>query len=196
MSRIIFLALQACGLALIATALALMFHNAWDPGCFYGALYVLACGVLLGSIVPAVITFKRPMMFLAIGCILVEVAASFWLLGFFNMRFVTPQRQALTVNNPERFVADARSLMTDVKEREEKRPGELPVSLQLPHLRYAKVFPDHVDLVIQRDPDDEEGFRVWSATSHRVHRDRPTRYRDVFTYHYNNDIAESPHNIE
>jgi hypothetical protein len=85
--------------------------------------------------------------------------------------------------------------MANVKEREDKVAEAMPATLRIPHLRYAKIYPDHVDLVTWRNPDIEEGFRVWSATSHRVHSDRPTRYRDIFTYDYSNDEKESPDNI-
>jgi hypothetical protein len=196
MSRIIFLALQALGFALIATALALMAGDPWDPGCSYGAVFFLGCAVLVLSIAPAAIAFKRLTLLIAIAGILTEFVGAFFLLGFFNASVVAPKRQALVLSDPVRFVADARQLMANVKEQEQKAPDGMPATLRIPHLRYAKIYPDHVDLVTWRNPDMEEGFRVWSATwPHRVHHDRPTRYRDIFSYDYNNDVAESPDNI-
>jgi hypothetical protein len=55
--------------------------------------------------------------------------------------------------------------MVDVKERDGKNPDDLPESLRIPHLRYATIYPDHVNLVIRQDPDAQVGFRIWSATS-------------------------------
>src|SRR6266849_3101994 len=75
------------------------------------------------------------------------------------------------------------------------RSKGLTSSLRIPHLRYAIIFPDHVSLVIWRTPDEQEGFRVWSPTSQRVHHDRPTRYRDIFTYSHHSEGRESPDNI-
>jgi hypothetical protein len=73
MSRIIFLALQGLAVALAATALAFIYRNPWDPGCLSGVLYLLGCGVLFLSIVPAAVAFPRPGMFVVIACILIEV---------------------------------------------------------------------------------------------------------------------------
>lgn len=106
----------------------------------------------------------------------------------------------VVVSNPPQAVADARRMI------EEKRkdpnihkgwitPSHLPESLQLPGLRYAQVFDDHVNLVLARNPDWQIGARIWAADRTREHHDEKTKYTDIYFFDYTNDLGESPDNI-
>jgi hypothetical protein len=64
----------------------------------------------------------------------------------------------------------------------------------LKDLRYAKVPPDHIDLIVARNPDWAVGARIWSVR-HRPHRDEPTRYPDIHFFRYTHELPEVPDNI-
>jgi hypothetical protein len=99
------------------------------------------------------------------------------------------------VADPAAAVRDARALIGDpAKHAEWLRAEELPPSLRLPNLHHANVHSDQVDLILARNPDHSIGARIW-ATRHRPHHDRPLPYRDIWFYHYNNDMAVSPDNL-
>jgi len=103
------------------------------------------------------------------------------------------------VDQPENAVLDARSLIA-IKNRKPEvfgdftEPGQLPASLRIHGLRYAKIHADHIDLVIARNPDVSIGARIW-AISHRTNHDEPTRYPEICFFRYNNDSPESESNI-
>lgn len=103
------------------------------------------------------------------------------------------------VDQPENAVLDARSLIA-IKNRKPEvfgdftEPGQLPASLRIHGLRYAKIHADHIDLVIARNPDVSIGARIW-AISHRTNNDEPTRYPEICFFRYNNDSPESESNI-
>jgi len=196
MARITFLALQALGVALVATLLASMARDPWEAACVYVFFYAAACGVFMVSIAPAAVIFKRWILAGVIGAIVIEVVGGFVLVLAFYVNFLEPKRLQITLQNPEQTVADARKLMADAKQIDRKAPADLPASLRIDHLKFATIYPDHVDLVTWKmSLDNEEGFRIWSATAHEVHHDSPTRYRDVFHYKYNGDADLSPDNM-
>ncbi|MBV9071353.1 MAG: hypothetical protein JO231_21745 [Acidobacteria bacterium] len=103
------------------------------------------------------------------------------------------------VDQPENAVLDARSLIAS-KQRNPDAFGDfteasqLPPSLRIHGLRYAKVHSDHIDLVVARNPDVSVGARIW-AISHRRHHDASTRYREIYFFRYDNDAPESESNI-
>ncbi|HEV8699806.1 MAG TPA: hypothetical protein VGV60_00880 [Candidatus Polarisedimenticolia bacterium] len=59
---------------------------------------------------------------------------------------------------------------------------------------YAYVHPDHLDLILARNPDWNVGGRIW-AKDHRPHEDKATRYPEICFFDYNNDTPEGPGNI-
>jgi hypothetical protein len=105
----------------------------------------------------------------------------------------------IDVDQPENAVLDARSLIA-IKHRKPEafgdftEPEQLPASLRIHGLRYAKIHADHVDLVVARNPDVSIGARIW-AISHRRNHDEPTRYPEICFFRYNNDSPESESNI-
>lgn len=123
------------------------------------------------------------------------VAVVYW--AMFRGAFTSPRDVRIVY--PDDAVREARALIGDRAKHPEKydlytEPGALPKSLQLAGLRYAKVHADHIDLVIARNPDWDVGARIWSA-QHRPHRDRPTRYRDVYFFRYTHESPETLENI-
>jgi hypothetical protein len=103
------------------------------------------------------------------------------------------------VDHPEMAVRDARLLIAVKNANPEAFgdftvPEKLPRSLQIHALRYAKIYADHIDLVIARNPDVSLGARVWAA-SHRTHHDKPTRYADIYFFRYDNDLTATHSNI-
>jgi len=106
----------------------------------------------------------------------------------------------LVVANPAEAVQDARRMIAEQQADPEKHKGwltdaQLPASLRVRGLRFASVHGDHLDLVLARNPDFKIGGRIW-ATVHRKHQDLPTKYAEIFFYDYNNDLPETPTNIE
>jgi hypothetical protein len=105
----------------------------------------------------------------------------------------------IQVDDPKGAVLEARRLIDDQRRRgiesaEWIEPATLPVALRIARLRYANVHPDHVDLVLARNPDWRIGARVWaSGVSPRG--DSPTRYQDIFFYRYTNDAPVSSTNV-
>jgi hypothetical protein len=100
----------------------------------------------------------------------------------------------VAIADPTAAVRDARALIANPSAHADwLTPEQLPPSLRLPHLHHANVHDDHVDLILGRNPDVSIGARIW-ATQHRPHHDRPLRYRDVWFYRYDNDVAVSVDN--
>jgi len=100
---------------------------------------------------------------------------------------------------PEQAIRDARAVIADRNVHPEKyesftAAAALPPSLRIEKLKYAKVHDDHIDLVIARNPDISMGARIWMP-QHRPHRDRPTRYRDIWFFRYDNDLPVTVENI-
>lgn len=105
----------------------------------------------------------------------------------------------IEVSDPAQAVRDARALIADRNANPGKygpftEPEALPPSLRLRKLRYAKVHTDHLDLVLARNPDWSKGARIWS-TKHRPHRDKATRYPEIYFFRYTNDAPASLDNI-
>ena len=75
--------------------------------------------------------------------VLLLATCAYAFVSHFRMTFARPSD--IVVQNPALTVRDARALIAQRSE-----PNQLPVSLQLPKLRYAKVHEDHVDLVLAR----------------------------------------------
>jgi hypothetical protein len=106
----------------------------------------------------------------------------------------------IRVNQPAAAVRDARALIARKAANPQAfgdftEPEQLPSSLRLDGLRYAKIHADHIDLVIARNPDVSVGARIW-AEHHRNHTDRPTKYPAIFFYRYDNDSPISDSNIQ
>lgn len=105
----------------------------------------------------------------------------------------------IRVSDPRGAVRDARELI-ERKRRDTSafgpftEPADLPVTLRLPGLRYAKVHDDHLDLVLARNPDVSVGARVW-ALNHRRHNDTPTSYTDIWFFRYSNELETTSSNI-
>ena len=102
--------------------------------------------------------------------------------------------------NAAQTVRDARRVIDEQRKSQQlkeplREPHELPDSLRLPGLLYAVIREDHLNLVLSRNPDVNVGARIWSKDSKREHRDRPTKYPDIFFYQYDNDASETPDNI-
>ena len=105
----------------------------------------------------------------------------------------------LVVADPAEAVRAARKMIDEQRADSTKHTDwisaeALPPSLRVPGLHHASVHEDHLDLVIDRNPDIEIGGRIW-ATPHRPHQDQATKYPDILFYSYNNDFPESPDNI-
>ena len=105
----------------------------------------------------------------------------------------------VVVANPSGAVSDARRLINEQANSPNRpplfEPQELPESLRLPGLLYAMVHGDHVDLILGHNPDLTAGARIWSPDSKRIHRDRPTKYPEIFFYQYDNDYEKTPDNL-
>jgi hypothetical protein len=106
----------------------------------------------------------------------------------------------IRVDQPAAAVRDARFLIARKTANPEAfgpftEPEQLPPSLRLDDLHYAKVHTDHIDLVIARNPDVSVGARIW-AEHHRNHNDRPTKYPAIFFFRYDNDSPISDSNIQ
>lgn len=104
------------------------------------------------------------------------------------------------VDQPAAAVRDARSLIARKAADPQAfgpftEPEQLPSSLRLDGLRYAKIHTDHIDLVIARNPDVSVGARIW-AEHHRNHADRPTKYPAIFFFRYANKSPASDSNIQ
>jgi hypothetical protein len=134
------------------------------------------------------------------SCLILGLIIACWVFsgcGFLEPVFTGPGD--VVVANPSRAVSDARQLINEQSHSPNRKPlfepSELPESLRLPGLRYAIAHKDHLDLVLARNPDLSVGARIWSMDSKREHRDRPTKYTEIFFYEYNNDYEETPDNI-
>ena len=122
-------------------------------------------------------------------------AVAFW--PMVRGAFTSPRD--ILVARPDMAVRDARALIEDRAKHPERygsftEPESLPESLRIAGLRYAKVHDDHVDLVVARNPDSSVGARIWRIR-HRPHRDRITRYPDIYFFQYTHESPESPENI-
>jgi hypothetical protein len=117
--------------------------------------------------------------------------------GFVKPIFTGPRD--VIVADPSRALSDARRLINEQANNPNRKPlfepQELPESLRLPGLLYAIVHGDHLDLILGHNPDLTAGARIWSPDSKRTHRDRATKYPEIFFYQYNNDYEETPDNI-
>jgi hypothetical protein len=190
----LFAILQIAGIALIAFGLVSAARDAWSACA--GAFSLLAGFVLLLlSILPIVLALKGVKAALMALAVLLEIAASIVALSLFFRMVVIPKREQIELSNPAATVQDARRLLAETTEHRTLFPSSLPPSLRIPHLRYANLHGDHIDLVTYRNPDDSSGFRIWSATATRKHADRPTRYPGIFIFEYNNDFGDAPDNL-
>ena len=105
----------------------------------------------------------------------------------------------IRVAQPENAVRDARMLIEKKRRHpaafeDFSEPSELPATLRISRLRYARVHVDHIDLVVARNPDVSKGARIW-AVQHRSHHDKPTRYANIWFFRYSNDAPVSSENI-
>ena len=92
------------------------------------------------------------------------------------------------------FVDAARKTLIEFGPRERLPVSDLPVSLQLPGLRFAETFPTHINLVTYANPDTVSGYRIWIEGPDDQYRDTPTAYPAVTRYTYCDDYPESPKN--
>lgn len=112
---------------------------------------------------------------------------------------MTIRAKDIVVDNPAQAIADAEKLMAE-QARDPDRANrlsveQLPPSLRLKGVQYAEVFPDHVNLVVYREPDVQHGARIWKKGAARKHADYPTKYPGITFYRYNSDLPEGPENI-
>jgi hypothetical protein len=103
------------------------------------------------------------------------------------------------VDQPENAVVDARSLISTKNRTPDvfgdfTQPEQLPQSLRIRGLRYAKIHTDHIDLVVARNPDVSCGARIW-AIPHRRNQDEATRYPEISFFRYDNNSPVSERNI-
>lgn len=140
----------------------------------------------------------RPLLALGALLVCIFVVPGCWYLwksGAFN------SAKTVVMKNAEVSVRDARALIMEFRTNGDPAerakhfsPEDLPKSLQIPHLRYAYVFRDRINLVMGRNPDWSIGARIWSADATTKHEDKPTAYPEVFFFQYCNDIPVSPTN--
>jgi hypothetical protein len=125
--------------------------------------------------------------------------------GALSFALYTCMRPALTnerdvhFDDPVGAIRSAQGLVAQLqanagKYRENVAPQDLPPALRIRGLLYANIHPDHVDLVLARNPDWRLGARIWAA-QHQPHHDVPTSYRDIWFYRYTNDAPVSTKNI-
>jgi hypothetical protein len=131
--------------------------------------------------------------------------------------FWTPD--SVEIGNSEQTVKDARKIIQNFRGKIIEQYGEntktahsffepdekggkyhepvndFPDSLKIKGLRYGYVCYDHIDLIFSRNPDNEDGLRIWSEDAKQLHKDKPTKYTDIFGSHYNNDSPVSASNI-
>ncbi|HQU84145.1 MAG TPA: hypothetical protein PKY59_13505 [Pyrinomonadaceae bacterium] len=72
---------------------------------------------------------------------------------------------------------------------------KLPQTLKFQGLRFAMVCYDHIDLIFQKNPAYSEGLRIWSIDAKQEHKDKPTKYKEIFSHSYDPDSPTSPDNI-
>lgn len=112
---------------------------------------------------------------------------------------MTIRAKDIVVDNPAQAIADAEKLMAE-QARDPDRTNRLsveqaPASLRIKGLKYVEVFPDHLNLVVYREPDVQHGARIWKKGSSRPHADHPTKYPGITFYRYNSDLPDGPENI-
>ena len=72
----------------------------------------------------------------------------------------------------------------------------MPVELrEVGYLRYVRLSPDHIGLVLLHSLDCDYGVRIWSEDAMTVHEDEPTRYSDIYVYSWCVEAPDSPSNI-
>ncbi len=132
--------------------------------------------------------------------VLLAIVAGALLFTFYTwMRPAFTNERDVQFDDPAGAVGSAEGLVAQLhakheKYRENVAPQELPSALRIRGLLYANIHPDHVDLVLARNPDWRLGARIWAA-QHQPHKDIPTSYRDIWFYRYTNDAAVSIKNI-
>lgn len=107
----------------------------------------------------------------------------------------------LFFDNPDQAIIDSRKMIADKNQHPEKYTNwiysqNLPESLRIPHLKYAMVYDDHINLVLTRNPDWILGARIWSKNASKNHQDKVSRYKEIYFFQYTNDLPESPENIK
>jgi len=105
---------------------------------------------------------------------------------------------SIKVADPTRTVADARRLIDEERAKPSKpgrAPEEVPESLRIPGLRWVDIWDDHVNLILYHDPMETRGARIWSLDNKRGHKDTPTKYPDIYFFHYEKDEPKGPDNI-
>ena len=111
--------------------------------------------------------------------------------------------EKMTISEPQQLVVAARKLITETRIREKNNlelsriieVDALPNELRISGLSWCKVHYDHIDLVTTRNPDYSRGLRVWSTDSTREHKDKPTRYPEIFIFNINGTEGEIVKNI-
>ncbi len=71
---------------------------------------------------------------------------------------------------------------------------DVPVGLAVPQLKFAEVWPTHVNLILYTNPDVVSGFRVWASSVAAEYQDKPTAIPFVFRYRYCDDFPISAAN--
>jgi hypothetical protein len=134
-------------------------------------------------------------------CILIVCIAFgvYSLVTAFQGPHISPE--SIVFTDPNQAVIDARHIIKSLGAENESDgykiwKDELPESLNIPNLKAAFVFKDHLSLVVGHTPDRNVGARIWAEDSNRLHEDTPLKYKDIYFYKYCNDYEESPKNIK
>jgi hypothetical protein len=187
-----FIVMQIVAVALLAYGV-LRHGSVPNATCIIGVFLLPAAGLIaLSSVFVFFFVKPMPLRVLAFVLVLGEAYAAFTL----PLELLQRRLETFDLANPAQFVADARRLIASAKGEERWIRGEeVPPSLRIPQLFRLQVHQDHVDLVTASHPDGTLGFRIWSADATRARKEPPTKYADIFLYHYNNDYPEAPDNI-
>lgn len=92
------------------------------------------------------------------------------------------------------LVDDARAWIAASGDSASTAPPPTPASLSIPHLAFAEVGQDHVQLVLASSPDSKSGFRVWVSPIPDDFSDRETSLPFVTRFTFVDDYPESPTN--
>ena len=188
--RRVFIAIQVVALA------ALVFvGTSSNATCLLGIVVFPIAGILALSSILVFYFVKRVSLRVAVFLLVLAEAG---LALYAPMAIMEKWRDTPSLSDPARAVADARKLIQSSAREDGEvwiEPQDLPPSLRMRQVVRAQVHRDHLDLVTASHPDGTLGFRIWAADATRPHKERPTKYRDITWYFYNNDAAAAPDNI-
>lgn len=146
----------------------------------------LRLSLIWGCLVPSIL----------VALLIIGLGSWLWFTGY--GRWQPPHE----IVHPEQVVKDARRLIdhfSAAKAPEQSHislePNDLPPSLQIKGTSGARVFHDHLSLILDHSPDTQRGIRVWDTTATVRHADQPSLYPGIFWYRYCNDEPISDENL-